>query len=192
MITLKLDKAKSRFFDRDWVIGAMDKATHAALSRGGAIVMREARKSIKNGSVMARGRVKGGERRRVKGVRVSLPGNPPFSQTGLLRSNIFFIATRGTLSGSSVQVGPILISHATGAPDNLEFGATVSRAAGTMRVKSGRNSKGHFQSDRNVPVPARTVRVAARPFMRPALEKLVASGKLPDMWRNALVPGGGP
>lgn len=175
MIEMKLDKAKQLFFDRQMVVGAMDKATHSALARGGAIIMREARRSIKPGTVMARGRVKAGERRKVASVRVSAPGNPPYSQTGLLRDNILFIATPGRFGGASVKIGPILIGKPTGAPENLEFGATLT-------VRTSRRAA------RSEP-PTRTVRIEARPYMRPALEKLVASGRLPDMWRNALVGG---
>jgi hypothetical protein len=184
MIEIKLDKAKQLFFDRQMVVGAMDKATHAALARGGAIIMREARRSIKPGTVMARGRVKAGERRKVASVRVSAPGNPPYSQTGLLRDNIFFIATPGRFGGASVKIGPILIGRPTGAPDNLEFGATL-----TMRPRPSRHAAHHAARPESAP---RTIRIEARPYMRPALEKLVASGRLPDMWRNALPPGGGP
>lgn len=187
MIQLSISQAQRRFFDRNLIKDSMDKASLRALSRGGALIMRQARKSIKNAAVMARGRVREGERRQVVRFRSSQPGQPPFSRTGLLRDKIYFVAA-GKLGDTTVRVGPVLIGRPTGAPDTLEFGGNVSKKAGTMMVRSGRDANGRFQPDRRVKVGARTVHIEARPYMGPALDNLLESNKLPDMWKGAMGP----
>jgi len=167
---MSIGKSKDFYFDRERVTRAMDAATRKALSRGGAFVMRGARKSIKEGKVRARGRGREGETPKVV-QRASVPGNPPYSRTGLLRDRILFAAALGTGS-PSVLVGPERINKSTGAPETLEFGGTT--------VVERRHRKGKAER--------KTVRIAARPYMAPALER--EASKLPEQFRNAVVSRG--
>lgn len=165
MLTMSVSRAKNLFFDRAFVIERIDAASRKAMSRGGAIVMRSARKSIKDGFVLARGRVKAGESRKVVDRRTSQPGSPPFSQTGLLRDNILFAFDPAS---RSVVVGPARLGKSTGAPETLEFGGTTV----IERRRSGRREKA-------------TVRIAARPYMAPALQR--EASKLPEQLRTSVV-----
>lgn len=170
MLTMSIGKSKDFFFDRDRVVRAMDAATRKALSKGGAFVMRGARKSIKEGKIRSRGRAREGETPKVV-QRVSLPGSPPYSRTGLLRDRILFAAVLGTGS-PSVVVGPERINKGSGAPETLEFGGTT--------VVERRRSKGG--------VERKSVRIAARPYMAPALAR--EASKLPEQFRNAVLSRG--
>jgi len=167
---MSIGKSKDFFFDRERVTRAMDAATHKALSKGGAFVMRGARKSIKEGKVRPRGKAREGETPKVV-QRVSLPGRPPYSRTGLLRDRILFAAAPGTGS-PSVLVGPERINKSSGAPETLEFGGT------TVIERRSRTGKAE----------RRTVRIDARPYMAPALAR--EASKLPEQFRNAVVSRG--
>lgn len=165
MLTMSIGKSKDLFFDREVVKRAMDAATRRALSRGGAFVMRAARKSIRPArKVQSRD-----EQGRFSFVRAesSRPGEPPRSHTGLLRDRILFAAALG-MGSPSVVVGPERIAGGGEAPGALEFG-------GQSAVVTGR--KGNRKR--------RAVRIEARPFMRPALER--EAPKLPEQFRNAVV-----
>ena len=165
MLTMSVSRAKNLFFDRAFVIERIDAASRKAMSRGGAIVMRSARRSIKDGVVLARGRVRDGERRKVVERRTSKPGDPPFSQVGLLRDNILFAFDPAS---RSVVVGPARLGKSTGAPETLEFGGTTV----VERRRDGRREKVN-------------VRIAARPYMAPALAR--EASKLPEQLRNTVV-----
>ena len=65
MLQMSVSRAKNLFFDRAFVIERVDAATRKALSRGGAILMRSAQKSIKDAKVFAKGRTKKGEPRKM-------------------------------------------------------------------------------------------------------------------------------
>lgn len=174
MLSLTIDQAKDFFFDRPAVIAAIDRGTRQALSRGGAIVRREARTSIKKGTVLRRGRTRAGERRQVATVRSSKPGNPPFSQTGLLRQHIYFAAD---LDRQSVVIGPArLNAKDTSAPSTLEYGgtATVRR----MRIRRPGRTELRWTAPRQV-------RIAPRPYMNPALARV--AGRLPEQFRGSVV-----
>ena len=102
-----------------------------------------------------------------KRKRQSRPGQPPSSHTGLLRRFILFGYDRRS---DSVVVGPVGFRRSR-APNVLEFGGRTtveSRRRGERRQK-------------------RTVRIAARPYMRPALEK--ERSQLPAVWRNSVRGG---
>jgi len=107
-IGLKLNRAKSQFFDRTKVQNAISKRERRVLSKFGAFVRADARASI---------------RRR---KRSSRPGQAPTNQTGLLKKNIFFIYSHAR---RSVIIGPTLLNGSTGAPETLEHGgvATIRR-----------------------------------------------------------------
>jgi len=76
---------KQMFFDRKAVTGAVDRVARKVLSRFGAFVRRGAKSSIR------------------KRKRVSAPGEPPSSHTGLLKRFIFFGYDR---QRRSVVMGP--------------------------------------------------------------------------------------
>ncbi|MCW5775997.1 MAG: hypothetical protein KIS87_06130 [Phycisphaeraceae bacterium] len=95
------------------------------------------------------------------------PGKPPHSHEGSLRKWILFGYDRAS---DSVVVGPVGFAKST-APRALEHG-------GETVVHTRR--KGRLTS--------RKVKIAARPFMAPALEK--ERPKLPLLWRNSIRKGG--
>ncbi len=106
MIGMNLDKAKSMFFDRKAVVGAVDRATRRVLSKFGAFVRTTARHSI----------------RKRKGA--SPPGTPPHGHVGLLKRLIFFgyDTTR-----KSVVIGPAPLRASVEAPPLLEYGGRARR-----------------------------------------------------------------
>jgi len=139
--------AKQMFFDRKAVTGAVDKAARKVLSRFGAFVRRGAKSSIR------------------KRKRVSSPGEPPSSHTGLLKRFIFFGYDRRR---RSVVIGPQRLNQKIGdAPQALEHGGTSTIVEGLR----GRRRK-------------RRVRMKARPYMGPAFQK--EQPKLPAMWAGSV------
>jgi len=95
----------------------------------------------------------------------SPPGSPPSSHTGLLRRFIFFGYER---SRQTVVVGPMRLNQKAGtAPAALEYGGTSVVVEGTRRRRRKRR-----------------VRIAARPFMGPALAK--EAPKFPKLWMNSV------
>jgi len=151
MIGYKLDKAKSMFFDRKTVMRSVDRATRRVLSKFGSYVRTSAKSSIR------------------KRKRVSAPGQPPSSHTGLLKKFIFFAYEPDE---KNVVIGPIRLSRKPGqAPDALEHGGqtTISRR--------------RWRRGRRVTVTKKK-RIAARPFMGPAFER--EKPKLPAMWADSI------
>lgn len=189
MIGLNLKLSKDSFFDRAAVIKAVDKERGKALSEVGKILRREARQSIKQRPRQLiknmtpeeekayRARVGIAKRlgqKKPKTPRIevaSRPGQPPLSVTGLLRGGsgagpgILYTYDRGS---GSVVVGPVKLNSGSNAPATLEFG-------GTAKVKDAKGS--------------RTIRVAARPYMGPALDRLLAQNKIPEAFRDLLSRG---
>ena len=95
----------------------------------------------------------------------SPPGSPPSSHSGLLKRFIFFGYER---SRQTVVVGPMRLNQKVGdAPAALEHGGTSVVVEGTR----GRRRK-------------RRVRIRARPFMGPALQKELP--KFPSLWANSV------
>jgi len=94
----------------------------------------------------------------------SAPGSPPSSHTGLLRRFIFFGYERAR---QTVVVGPMRLNQKAGtAPAALEHGGT-SFVEDTRRWRRKRR-----------------LRIAARPFMGPALAK--EAPKFPKLWANSI------
>lgn len=117
MIGVRIDKAKSMFFDRV-LINAVDRAEIKTLSKMGAFVRRSARQSIR------------------KRKKSSPPGKPPSSHTGLLKKFIYFGYDSGR---NTVVVGPARL-NGTRSPESLEtleFGgmADVYRNGKTVNVR---------------------------------------------------------
>lgn len=139
MIGIRLDKAKS-YFRETVVAQAAGKANVKALAKFGSFVRRTAKSSIKPA----------GKKRKV-----SLPGEPPRSITGLLKKPLFFIVEPRE---QNVVIGPILANNKATAkndgtvPETLEHGGRVTYPARGNRKR-------------------RTVKVAPRPYMGPAMEK---------------------
>ncbi|HRQ11533.1 MAG TPA: hypothetical protein PLG36_10955 [Trueperaceae bacterium] len=94
------------------------------------------------------------------------PGKPPHSHEGSLRKLILFGYDR---TSDSVVVGPVGFVKST-TPRALEHG-------GETLVHQRRGGR----------LVSRKVRIAARPFMAPALEK--ERPKLPLLWRNSIRKG---
>lgn len=143
MKTVSLDM----FFDSERVVRAANAANRRNLSKAGAFVRRTARSSIR------------------KRKRISAPGQPPSSHTGLLKRFIFFGYDAGS---KSVIIGPMRLNSKAGmAPEALEHG-------GRSVVVTGRRGRRK----------RRRIRVHARPFMGPAMEKELP--KFPKLWSNSV------
>lgn len=92
----------------------------------------------------------------------SKPGSPPHSHTDLLRDYIFFSYDPAALS---VVIGPVkLATRSENAPEVLEHGGLTTMGFGPNRGKR--------------------VRIAARPFMQPAMDK--EEEKLPALWAGGV------
>jgi hypothetical protein len=114
VVRMRLNQAKSLFFDRQKVQNAVSRRERKVLSRFGAYVRQEARSRI---------------RRR---KRVSKPDEGPTNQTGLLKQNIFFVYDPHR---RSVVIGPTLLNTGTNAPATLEHGGVVTRKTRKGRSK---------------------------------------------------------
>lgn len=160
MFTLKLDKARSQFFDRKGILDKIDKATAKILSKHGANVRTAAQRSIRYRKAASR------------------PGSPPSAhRTGMrknkktgktqavspLRQHIYFAYLP---EQRTVYVGPVLLSGKNGkALAALEYG-------GQSFVKANRGRR------------YKTVTIRARPFMWPAGRR--EESKLDPMWLNSI------
>lgn len=135
----------------------VDDGARGVLMKFGAFVRRTAKKSI------------------LKGKGISAVGTPPRSHLGTLKRFIFFAYEAVT---RSVVIGPALVPGKRGdAPRALEKGGTVTIDA-AARKRLGRHRRGRLV------LAASRLKVKARPFMGPALEK--ERPKLPDMWRDSI------
>ena len=144
MIRMEITKL---FFDKKVVRDKVDAGTRRVLSKFGAYVRRTARQSIR------------------KRKKISDPGSPPSSHTGLLKRFIFFGYDPRK---RSVVIGPVrLTQNGRGkAPALLEYGGTTTlQRHGNPRKRVRANFRG-------------------RPFMGPAFEK--EQPKLPAMWRDSI------
>lgn len=165
-------RVKDLFFDRAAVQQAVSRARVKVLSKMGAFVRTRARSLIKPArrrrvseltpiELAAYKRAvaiakKQGRRPPKLGRASSKPGEPPRSQTGLLRQFIWF--AYDPFSDSTV-VGPVKLNRPSGAPETLEHG-------GYARVHG------------------RQTYIAPRPYMRPALE--AEEDKFAQMWRDSI------
>lgn len=127
------------------------------------------RRSLSRAGAFIRQRARTSIRKRKRSSRA---GEPPSSHTGLLRRFILFGYDRRS---DSVVVGPVGFRRSR-APSVLEFGGP------TKVVSSSRRGAGRRKQ-------SRTIRIAARPYMRPALEK--ERSNLPAVWRNSVPSSNG-
>jgi len=168
---LSVRQFKAGFFDRELVARALDKATHRALSKGGAFIRRRAKSSMP---------------RRKK---ISVAGQPPSAHAGHVKDFLYFAYDHAS---RSVVVGPARLNK----PDpnllaRIEHGgtATVRTIRFAARTKSGRLKKTKtgdvvYATRRSSTADSRTVTYKARPFMVPALA--AEAPKLAELWRNSV------
>lgn len=179
MITMK---AGQFFFDSKKVLRAVKPARRKALQDAAKFVRVSARSSIRKARRKKLSEMSPKERRRYQ-IAVAIakrrgkpkpkapfasskPGEPPRSQTGLLRK---FLLYAYDIQSESVVIGPAKINRATGAPETLEYGgATI------VRRRKGKTTRTR-------------VKIAARPFMQPALEAELDN--IPEQWRGAVSRG---
>lgn len=149
------------FFDKKNVLNSVDKASRRVLSRFGSFVRKTARQSIRRPRRKPVAELSESERREYlktgrRPFASSKPGEPPRNQTGLLKGHILFWYNRHE---RSVAIGPAKFRSGD-IPGTLEVG-------GPIRLRSGR-----------------TVRIAPRPYMGPALDKELP--KLEPLWANSV------
>lgn len=192
-----ISQAKSMFFDRAAVLGFIDKKLAKALSKIGAYIRQSARQSIRDSETPSKpGQPPhshlGAQRRKLNRRRKD-QGLPPVKAglEGLKEIYFFYEPERRT-----VVVGPVkynlvsfrgagVIDHGT-VPEIMEKGGDVTflehQKPGEQtwkRVTSRRRDSAQGHTTRN-----RTIRLAKRPFMVPALEREVVN--LPSLLEQAL------
>jgi len=173
MMNVGVQQAAGSFFDRGVVTRALTQQQRRVFSKFGAFVRQRARSAIRPARqkslgemsddelvvyrIRARAAQKQGAKAPRRPLASSSPGEPPRSVLGHLKAFLFFAydARRG-----SVVIGPALFNGARGtAPRTLEEGGEVETPSG------------------------RRIRVAKRPYMRPAFEKELDG--LPALWAGA-------
>jgi len=168
-------KSGMMFFNKPAVKRAVDKATRKVLSRFGAFVRRDAKRSIRKPRQKQIGELTDEERksyriqsaiakrtgkpRPKRPLKSSDPGTPPRNQTGLLKKLIYF--GFDTIR-RSIVVGPL--SAGPRQAGEIEAGGIVRITAGPNRGESKL--------------------MAARPFMGPAMNLNLP--QLPAMWRDSV------
>lgn len=173
---------KTQFFDQR-VVKSFRNAAYTIMSRFGAFVRRDVRRSLR--------------RTGTRTQPASRPGQPPFSPTDTLRKWILF-AWDDREQSVTVGPHKLNIVHFRGdgepvrgtVPETLEEGGTIKILEALYRVpvgtRRGRNARGRFAREtvvedrwyradlrsrrrlENKPLRMRTVRIAPRPYMRPA------------------------
>lgn len=175
MITCRM---KDFFFDRAAVLRAVDKAARAILAQAGAAIRLIARRSMRPARRMKLAELTDTERRAHQAAVhiarregrpppelpyvASKPGEPPRVRKGLLKRFLFYAWDP---TARTVVVGPQALGRSR-TPSVLEFGGQV-----TLKRRKGN----------------RTVTIAERPYMAPALTKVAP--RLPQRWRGALRGG---
>jgi hypothetical protein len=181
-----LQQFKNGFFDRPAVLAAVTEATRKAMSRGGAFVRTDAKGSLRYAT---------------KKRAVSKPGNPPIVHRGdtkiggrsvsLLKEMIFFAYDPST---RSVVVGPTAINSAAKfirrgqktVPQILEEGGEIKVVEVFHRGQWKRASIVGAAKARNLPQRVRSAKIAPRPFMVPAMNRVVP--KLMPLFKSSLAP----
>jgi hypothetical protein len=170
-----LIEMKQLFFDRPGMTKNMDRAKLRFLSKAGAYVRRSARSSIRQSK------------------KTSEPGRPPKGKTKRLKDSIFF-----GLDKKSVVIGPIKLESKN--RNVRTFGPPVSEIlerGGEVEVHEiqGRDGTWSQIRERSVPLSLspdratrwRKVKVAARPFMVPALR--ANQSKFPGLLKGQFKKG---
>lgn len=167
----------SLFFEKEFVLSKVNAGKAGRLSWAGSYIRTTAAQSIRS-------------RRKP-----SAPGNPPSNHDGKLRDGILFSFDPAT---GSVVVGPrklnILFFGGQGkplkglVPQVLEFGGDIT-AIQQLKNVPGKgptwmrmNLRRSIRPDDHRPIRNHRVTIAARPYMRPALDKNVA--RLPSLFEG--------
>ncbi|HBJ34225.1 MAG TPA: hypothetical protein DDZ51_05555 [Planctomycetaceae bacterium] len=161
MITYKVRASQ---FERVKLHEAIEKSLKTGLMRAGALVRLAARGSIKPAPKRQKARnLKGRHKSRPRQI-VSRPGQPPRMHTSGNR-NLKLILFAWDDRSKSVVVGPMLFKTTSGVKvtEVLEHG-------GRTVIRDKRRK--------------RSVRIAARPFMRPALAS--EAPKFPNLFANSV------
>lgn len=198
---------KNAFFDLPEIERAIGRARVKVLSKAGAFIRQRARSSIRPPRGLAIADMRDDERKAYKSARAiakakgrkaprrprasSKPGEPPRSQTGILRRFIFFAYDK---AADSVVIGPAATNQVffnkdrrpvTGTvPSVLEYGGQITilevLVAGTWRRADLRSRRRLAQRKTRY----RTVEIAARPYMGPALE--AEQEHFVELWRDSI------
>lgn len=166
---LKID-----FFSARAVTSRVDRERRRTLLRGAAFVRTTASRSMRRGGARPVGtttRDRGGRfvaRRRATAR--SRPGQPPLTHEGSLKRQLRFAYDA---TSRTVVVGPETKSGSP-VPRVLEFGGRI-RSTRTVTGRRGRRKKIRT-----------TVRIAARPYMAPALRAAVSRGVIARKFRNSV------
>jgi hypothetical protein len=174
MIGIRLNQAKSMFFDRV-IVNATNKAEVKVLSRMGAYVRTSARSSIRKAPSgrlntllgklrTARSRDRQKIQKQIdeaKKRQTSRPGQPPKGHGAQLLKKFLYFGFDST--SRSVVVGPAKLNGvaAQNAPSILEAGGSTE-------------------------IAGRKVTIEPRPYMGPALAK--NTPKFPSLWANTIKP----
>lgn len=180
MFTIKIDKFKGMFFDRQKVMNEVDRARQKALSKIGAFIRKRSRSKIRKAGQLSLSAMSPAAReqyqRRVASAKrhgrpvpkrplaSSKPGDPPKSILGHLRQWILFGYDR---EQKSVVIGPAKLNgRRSNAPEVLEFG-------GIARIYAGNGM-------------TRMAPIAPRPYMGPSLKEEIAAGTIPKAFANTV------
>ncbi len=174
-------KVKALFFDRGKLERAADRGNARALSKAGAFIRTRARSSLRSRK------------------RISEPGQPPSSHSGVLKRFVLFARDE---SGQSVVIGPAKTNQVFfdkdrkpvrgTVPQVLEFGGQITIFEvfknGRWQRADLRSRRGALDKMRQLQRTAQTrYRMATlkpRPFMGPALEE--EREHLPEAWAGVI------
>lgn len=147
-LKLRVDDAKSLFFDRKQTISALDETERKGLSRWGWQLRRKVKRSLRKARQKKLAQLTQEERQRYRirqeyakreglpkpkrPLASSKPGEPPRMRVGLIKKLMFFAYEP---ANRSVVVGPAVIDNPTGAPEILEEGGFVQTRAGRFRIE---------------------------------------------------------
>lgn len=157
LLQFKIEKSKQFFLDDRKILNAVKRAKVRALLYPAAAIRLTAIRSIR------------------KRDGTSQPGSPPLSHGAhLLRSHIYYLPQPSRADVHWVLIGAARLNKPGLAPNALEFGGDVRPSP---RLNAMRRKAGHSE--------LKTVKIAARPFMKPALDANIE--KVPAAWKNAVV-----
>lgn len=189
MMKFKVDAAKAGFFDSTEVVKAVDKATRKTLSKAGAFIATDAKRSMRPAkqaptSSLTPKQQKSYKRRMklfkegkttVKPKRplvASKPGEPPRTRFGYIKKFLYFAFDPQT---KSVVVGPALLNKTTMAQATLEEGGTTVVKALRFVTRDGQVT---------TETTTRTITIDPRPYMQPAYSR--NEEKVAEMFRNSV------
>ncbi len=198
------------FFDSSKVKAAVDKATRANLSKGGAFIRRRARQSMRSTTSQEQQQkdIAEGKRKRLRKTKASPQGTPPRAvRPGQkIKKFLFFKWDPGT---RSVVIGPERLARGSNprAPRLHEKGGRARRrnplrrirklgGGGEIRVANNQATYTLMRTQAQVDRANRinedlfgpmtlNAMYPERPFMGPALQKVIPS--LPPMWTNTVI-----